>query len=558
MSEVSTPISRLLHLRSPQRFGNFAVEDHCSGYEDRSKKNRGSSITSYCADVLAMKPTPGISASRKETKAIDVIIRQIHNNMHLLHSSNTNNNRKLICIGTIFVVIGFLFQIGLEHAMRPYAKKGIYFHRWSSEATIQTVSIQDLREAPFESLINIHIEPPGFDIIRAILVRLSSAPDIQDALHTVDLYIYRLWALAYGLLACLVFLWTAKLTETRIAILTTGIFMLHPAFIFYTTFLDTTLLSSLLVIWAYYLLWKLKNDNNTSLVMFALVSLGLFFTRSIFQWPSILLFGTCLFLLKAPRRKLLAYLLIVGGISSLYMAKQYYQFRLLSTSSFMGMSLARSVGIINTHVPLIFEAHDVSGLPQVLTRKSKIDGTINYNNISFLETSHQLTDEFWKYISTAPVADLAQSYFENTEIYFRPSSRNGTTHVIVDRLPWRSIYDAAFSAPILPLLILIAVVLSAVKVVRRGNYASATAILMPGLYIFLVSVLFEKGENMRLKFILEPVFYIFIVSEFYSAGKKNPHSNFRGAVLSEIRQIVRHHQEDSYFADIPNEVIGDF
>ena len=38
--------------------------------------------------------------------------------------------------------------------------------------------------------------------------------------------------------------------------------------------------------------------------------------------------------------------------------------------------------------------------------------------------------------------------------------------------------------------------------------------VMPGLFIFLATVLFEKGENMRFKFFLEPVYYIFLASQF--------------------------------------------
>jgi hypothetical protein len=76
-----------------------------------------------------------------------------------------------------------------------------------------------------------------------------------------------------------------------------------------------------------------------------------------------------------------------------------------------------------------------------------------------------------------------------------------------------------FSAPVLPCLILFAGIL---WVIRRGrkNYAAGTALLLPALYIFLFSILFEQGENMRLKFLLEPVFFVFIMSQLYMTGEE--------------------------------------
>jgi hypothetical protein len=431
------------------------------------------------------------------------------------------NKRKLIFTGILIALVGFFFLTGLEHIMRPYAIDRVYFQQWSSESLMQTVSIRDLHNRPIESLLNIHIQPPALDAIRAILVRFSSTDDIKTTLKQVDLSLYRIWAVLYGLLGFQMFVWTTQATNFRTGLLTTLLFLLHPALISYATLLDSTLLSSVLVLWMYYLLWQIKQNNNKSILLFSISVLALFFTRSFFQWNSILLFGVCLFLMGVSKKQLVTFLVITGVISGLYLAKQYYQFNIFSTSSLTGINLTKSVGINikKRDYPIYLNGHIPDGLPGVLARKTKINGSPNYNNIQYLKLNAYLTDKYVKYMSTFPMEELSMEYQGNLNNYLLPSSTN-TDNIIVERLAWRNIYDHIFSAPYLPFLFIIAVVLWAITIKSQKDIAINIAIILPGLYIFATSILFEKGENMRFKFFLEPVFYIFIVSQFYIAGNK--------------------------------------
>jgi hypothetical protein len=56
-----------------------------------------------------------------------------------------------------------------------------------------------------------------------------------------------------------------------------------------------------------------------------------------------------------------------------------------------------------------------------------------------------------------------------------------------------------------------------VKARREKDYACRVGILLPALYILVVSLLFEQGENHRFKFFLEPVLFVFIVAQFHDA-----------------------------------------
>jgi hypothetical protein len=111
------------------------------------------------------------------------------------------------------------------------------------------------------------------------------------------------------------------------------------------------------------------------------------------------------------------------------------------------------------------------------------------------------------------MAGLLRNYIENAGIYFRPSSSYSSGHVIVEHLPWRSAYDRAFSAPVLPVLLMAAFAAWAWRAFRARTIAASAGMLLPGLFVMVVSILADKGENMRFKFFVEPVVIVLLVSQ---------------------------------------------
>jgi hypothetical protein len=429
---------------------------------------------------------------------------------------------KLALARVVIFIFGLLFLTGLQKQAKPYVIDGYRYQMWSSEDLIQTVSIDDLRNSPLESLTHIHIQPPGMDMLRVILVQFWPSLDINTALIHVDLSLYFLWSLLYSLSGVLIFQWLSELIDPITSFVASILLFLHPAAILYSTMLDTTFLSTFLILWMFYSLWKLRLDR-TSVFAITVSSLLLFFFRSIFQLPFIFLLGVSLYLLNVPRRKLALFLIITGGICGLYIAKQYYQFGLITTSSLNGINLVRSVGMIK--YPNVFTINldgDLDhSLAKVLRRKTKINGTTNFNNYHYLEYNQQLTNDYKNYLFTTPARVLIGSYYQNLQLYFLPSSNypvdNLLKNVIVNRISWRPVYDSIFSWPILNIILVLALAIWLAKALidKNYNYRFVMAILLPALYIFLVSILFEKGENNRFKFFLEPIIYIFIVSQFY-------------------------------------------
>jgi hypothetical protein len=433
-----------------------------------------------------------------------------------------NHRRITFIAGALIFVVGVLVSVTLQNLMRPYARDGMYFQAWSSEDMMQTVSIRDLREAPVQTLLNIHIQPPGFDLIRGILVQFWPSLNLTDLLKRVDYSLYFVWALILGALGLVVFLWLAEQCGLLIAIAGSLIFLLHPASIFFATYLDTTLLSAFLILWAYYLLWRIKNGRPVSIWLLSLINLTLFLTRSIFQLPTFILLAACLYLLGVPRRALVTFIVVTGLISGLYIAKQWHQFRILSTSSLGGVNLANSVGVgmgTANYSRYLDDPRNLTitdeRLPDVLISRTKLNGQPNFNNINYLVLNDSLFGRFQKKLLSAPVGELVASYAENLAIYFKPSSTYSSDHVIVDRLPWTNLYNGIFSAPFLPILLVISLAVWLARLIRGRRYAQGLGLMLPGLYVFLASVLLDKGENMRFKFFLEPVMFILVVSQLY-------------------------------------------
>ena len=431
-------------------------------------------------------------------------------------------NKRMFFIAIMIVFFAFILQVTLQSMMRPHAKDNFYFQKWSSEALMQTVSLKDLQKKPLETLNNIHIKPPGLDAIRAIFVNTWPAPDSITSLLHVDFLLYKLWALLYSFLGALIFLWVSKLTGVKIAIIASFIFLFHPASILYATLLDSTFLSSFLVFILYYALWKIKNKFKVSIAIVIFIVLALFFTTTIFQFPFIIVVGFSLFLFGMGKRKVLLFLLITGSALGLYGMKQYYKFGIISTSSFTGLNLNRSVGnhdIKNYWGLDLTIKEQESALPSTLTRTKKVDGQTNFNHINYLQLNQDLIKQFKEYVIATPMSQLLMSYYENLQFYFKPSSRY-SQNVIVNRIPWRGIYEHIFSFPILILLILLLGIPWLLKTVKYKDCLASIGLILPGLYIFLATVIFEKGENMRFKYFLEPVLIVFLISKIYDISQQ--------------------------------------
>jgi hypothetical protein len=395
----------------------------------------------------------------------------------------------------------------------PNAPDGLHLHAWTGEYLMQTVSVADLKIEPIRSLVYNHIQPPLLDALRAASAQRHRALDGIALENAVDADIYRIWALVAGLLAMLVHDWLHAAAGPRVALVGTALFILHPAFLFYATFQDSTFLSGAGVAWASYELWRLSRGGGSPGRLALVLSL-LFLTRSIVQWPFLVVISACFWLLGVDRRRALRALAPFALVVVLFMAKQYALFGLTITSSFGPDSFCKGLSAFcqgTTPVPLPELPSPMAA--SALRRIEKPNGEYNWNQLAFLRRSFSQMQEYKALLRETSPGTLVGLVAHTLGFWLQPSSRH-SPHVLVDALPWREPFDFVMSGVPLVLLLLA----SAGVVAWRDGPSVAAArralgLALPCLYVFSVSVIFESGENMRYKFFVEPTLWVLFFTQ---------------------------------------------
>jgi hypothetical protein len=417
-------------------------------------------------------------------------------------------------------VAGLLASLGIS-AMRVVASRsapdGVHVHEWTGEYLMQTVSAADLRVEPFRSLYYNHIQPPALDALRAVSVWRHEAKDGLALLDAVDLDIYTAWATAAGLLAALVYVWLHKLAGRRIAAVATALFILHPAFIFYATFQDTTFVSGAGFTWISYEIWRLARERGSPGRLAFAMSL-VFLTRSVMQWPFVFVAIASLWLLRIEPRRIARAVGPFALVVALFTLKQYVLFGVTTTSTFgprsfcMGLS-AYCHGTTKVPLPELPSLQTASALRRI----TKLNGEYNWNQLDFLKRSFSQMEEYKQVLKQTPPSTLILLIGHTATHWLKPSSRH-SPHVLVDALPWREPLDFVMSG-----WRLIVLLLSATLFALFGPHQTASSrrqalgLALPTLYVLAITNLFESGENMRYKFFVEPVLWIFIWTQAAAA-----------------------------------------
>ena len=416
----------------------------------------------------------------------------------------------------VFALSFALVEI-VESIFRRHAQSGVYFQGLTSETLMQSVSLRELRAAPLESLWYLHVQPPVTNLIRALLLVFHRGASWDEVMRGVDRDLNHVWALAAAALAMLIDAWLRRLrVPGALAALFTLGWLLHPAAFAYATLLDGTLLSALFTTWVLYETWRLGGSGGGSVGRLSAAVLLAYFTRSLYQWPFVLVMFGSLLLLRAPRRQLVIFGAVVGLTVGLYSIKQATLFGTVSTSTLQGTNLTRSIGA--DCGPIAPAAAPGARLTApVLTERRKLDGSENFNHVDRLSIERQLMGCFRRTLARRTPAALWASYRSNLDIFVEPSSTYSRNE-IVDRLPWRRRVDWLFSGRRLTWLAIGASLLSIWQSRRRLRWV--LALLLPVAYVLGVSILGERGENIRFKFFLEPTLYVLLVAQLHRVVRR--------------------------------------
>ncbi len=421
---------------------------------------------------------------------------------------------------------GLLLMLALHAYGRPFTRDGVHFQRHSSEDMMQTLSLLDLREDPVGSLLVLHIQPPLFDALRALLAALWPKLERHALVVRVDQALYLFWALAYAGIGALVFAWLRRLLgRPGLAALAAFLFLLHPAAIYYATYLDTTIVTAFGILWLSWALSSLRGGGTTLSLVAAFVFL--FLLRSIFQWPALVVLLAALLLRQVPRRRVVSVLAACGVVVAGYMVKQYLVIGSVSSSSFAGSSCLHALGenpamgfSSQVSIPLgpLMAGRSFDSYPEALTRPRKILRAHNYNHVADLDGERRLLAECRARWRRLPARDVLRGFADSAAVFLQPSSQYlNESHAIVDRLPWRAAYDWLFSGWRL-LLLLAGAALAWMRGRDRAELRRGLGLALPVLFVASASIVFERAENMRYKFFVEPVLYVFVVGQLLAAS----------------------------------------
>jgi MFS family permease len=428
-------------------------------------------------------------------------------------------------------LIAFVFIIGLELIYKDQARDGIYYQPWTSDRMMQTMPSNILKERPLQALWYNHIQPPMLDTIRAIGLLFISAKDKseKELLYALDSSMLYVWAIFFALLSTLVFYWVRKL-DKKYAWLVYAFWVPFPACVLFATFLESTLLSGLMIAFMFFQFWRIRKDPKTSLVPLTLTVIFLFLLRTTFQWYFLLPYVVVLFILGVPKKRLFISFGAISLVIGAFLTKQSILFQTTSTTSYAGehycgmMWVKPSDPVERAAIAALDYTYPKGALEVTDTR-------YHFNTQYNAEKNIALTKICKEIFRKAPFEKLGlvltKSVPHNFRRFLRPTSKH-LPNVILDGSFYRRVYDKLFSHKYYLMLAFIAFGLWVYGAFfAHGEKITATvwkealkdaSLSLPFFYVFTLANLanrFEWVESERLKFFIEPTFFIFLAFQFY-------------------------------------------
>jgi len=467
-------------------------------------------------------------------------------------------------------IILLLMAFLLSRLLLPHF--GIHFRYDSLDFYWQYLDTDTLRYHLAQGLWYDHAQPPFFNLVLGLVLKLtgSAAPTAFSLLLKI-----------ISLINCLLLYLLLKRTAPRpiwLPLIITLIYLLSPALmIFETELFYTTFISMLLLISATFVQRFIdhtaptQSSSHTAPLQFSdhaaagrptpsrwsditgicLPLALLCLTRSLYH--VIWLIGMAAILLfpirrtPAFRRLLTGFLLTILFVSGWYV-KNYVIFNQFSTSSWLGMNMARTVfhdapikdstrieayepfSELALYRPFISDSavKKYAGLDDrdLLTPK-KHDSSSNLNAVAYIQVSQQYLSASKTFVKTHPGRYIA-NILQSSLLFFAPATRYPFSETAAAKIKY---YDLLYSFNLshfatgkgqrriavaisaLPKLLLYCVVLTILlRDAMRRKVLSLLDVFALGAigYVFVVSSLLEHYENMRFRYEIEPLFLLLL------------------------------------------------
>jgi hypothetical protein len=451
-----------------------------------------------------------------------------------------------------FVVLVFtvsrvmLYQVGVRFNPNTLLGQGC-------AAFPQLVDPELLRSRLLESIVYLHSQPPLFNLILGIVLKLTESPaQFGRAMHLI--YLALGLSLSVGLYLLLVRLglrpWTGAMIAAALSV--TPAFLLYENWLFYEYPVAALLILSALALHQF-----LRRGTLWPGIAFFLSLAALIYIRTIFQivW---LVLAVGLLLIARPdlRRLVLAASAVPALLVVLLLAKNFILFGVPGTSSWLGQNLARVVepevplaertrlvargelsrlsaigpwAAPSEYLPLVSAPHP-TGIP-VLDRPKKSSGCWNRNNSVIIAASRAFLSDAITLIGLHPSA-YARAIQKGVGLYVRPFSLEGyldeskflgytsgfnrfvLLQLGTDRPGW-TIVLAHVSGFLYGLLLTSRLLLRRVE--PTASAVTLAYVWLTFTYVVVVVTFFEATENGRIRFFLDPLVVVLLSAAAHEA-----------------------------------------
>ncbi len=354
-----------------------------------------------------------------------------------------------VLVGGISALGLFIAELSQWIFNRRALHGGIYFQSTPSAEMMQTLDLSVLASRPLHSLFYLHYQPPGFDLLRLFLAAPEFLTGLTISDRQVDIRLYMLHAVFYGLINATVFYWTSTLAKSQVvAVITTIAWALYPGNLAMATYLDSMYTStSLLAIATHHYLQYLRQSRLRNIVFAGLSLLVLSMTRTSLQ-PIVLLLVvlTTLPLVHSRHDGIRKSSLNIGYVIFalcvlLLPIKQWFVFGTVSSTTSSGHHL---LGMVR-HNPSPEELMTVE-IPTRIRQNSTVFEN-KYNTAEEVVLNYQYTRVFARICKSDPSGCLREALTsaKRSLIKGAGATQNYQPNTLSDGLPWTNLSASLFS-----------------------------------------------------------------------------------------------------------------
>ena len=326
--------------------------------------------------------------------------------------------------------------------------EGYRLQAWSSNWMMQTLGIDEMNSFGLKSLWYDHIYPPGLDAIRYLLMQPETGKGLPPDQVAVDMRLYVVYCLFYGLLNAMVFIWVRDLTRsTWWALGGAALWAIYPGHLMMAMLLEPSELSLLMVTLMFFFLYRFLKTRRAGYVpLFLLALFAASMSRSFIQVYVlvIIIIATITFWFMTKNRNKawgwqIVNLLLIALIF-VHPIKQLVMYDTWSTTSFGGYHRVGMLFIYPTSVP------------EPVYPQKIIDNALafssHYNTQETIKDNYRLEQAANAFIKAHPyetVRGLVKSLTITIPEALRPTSAY-VQNFLVEGLPWTNLYNWIFSS----------------------------------------------------------------------------------------------------------------